>query len=30
MKEYYKNPIETKKSFYNDWLLTGDLRFNGL
>ena len=25
MKEYYKNPIETKKSFHNDWLLTGDL-----
>jgi oxalate---CoA ligase len=25
MKKYYKNPIETKKSFYNDWLLTGDL-----
>ena len=25
MKEYYKNPTETKKSFYNDWLLTGDL-----
>jgi len=25
MKEYYKNPAETKKSFYNDWLLTGDL-----
>jgi acyl-CoA synthetase (AMP-forming)/AMP-acid ligase II len=25
MKEYYKNPDETKKSFYNDWLLTGDL-----
>ena len=25
MKEYYKNPNETKKSFYNDWLLTGDL-----
>ena len=25
MKEYYKNPIETKKSFYNNWLLTGDL-----
>jgi acyl-CoA synthetase (AMP-forming)/AMP-acid ligase II len=25
MKEYYKNPIETKKSFYQDWLLTGDL-----
>jgi acyl-CoA synthetase (AMP-forming)/AMP-acid ligase II len=25
MKEYYKNSEETKKSFYNDWLLTGDL-----
>ena len=25
MKEYYKNPVETKKSFHNDWLLTGDL-----
>ncbi len=25
MNEYYKNPIETKKSFHNDWLLTGDL-----
>jgi acyl-CoA synthetase (AMP-forming)/AMP-acid ligase II len=25
MKEYYKNPIETKKSFYKDWFLTGDL-----
>ena len=25
MKEYYKNPEETKKSFYKDWLLTGDL-----
>ena len=25
MKKYYKNPIETKKSFYNDWFLTGDL-----
>ena len=25
MKEYYKNPEETKKSFHNDWLLTGDL-----
>ncbi|MDA7457082.1 AMP-binding protein [Candidatus Pelagibacter ubique] len=25
MKEYYKNPIETKKSFYKGWFLTGDL-----
>ena len=25
MKEYYKNPIETKKSFFKEWLLTGDL-----
>ena len=25
MKEYYKNAEETKKSFHNDWLLTGDL-----
>ena len=25
MKEYYKNPEETKKSFYKDWFLTGDL-----
>ena len=25
MKEYYKNSEETKKSFHNDWLLTGDL-----
>jgi acyl-CoA synthetase (AMP-forming)/AMP-acid ligase II len=25
MKEYYKNPEETNKSFHNDWLLTGDL-----
>jgi len=25
MKEYYKNPEETKKSFHKDWLLTGDL-----
>ena len=25
MKEYYKNPEETKKSFINDWFLTGDL-----
>ena len=25
MKEYYKNPTETKKSFHDDWLLTGDL-----
>jgi len=25
MKEYYKNPDETKKSFYKDWFLTGDL-----
>ena len=25
MNEYYKNPIETKKSFHDDWLLTGDL-----
>ena len=25
MKEYYKNPIETKKSFYSGWFLTGDL-----
>src|SRR5210317_520980 len=23
--ENFKNPDETKKSFYNDWLLTGDL-----
>jgi len=26
-KEYYKNPEETKKSFYKDWFLTGDLGF---
>ena len=25
MKEYYKNLKETKKSFFNDWFLTGDL-----
>ena len=25
MKEYFKNPHETKKSFYKDWFLTGDL-----
>ena len=25
MKEYYKNPEETKKSFYKDWFLSGDL-----
>ena len=25
MKEYYKNPEETKKSFTDDWFLTGDL-----
>lgn len=25
MKEYYKNPEETKKSFIDDWFLTGDL-----
>ena len=25
MKEYYKNPDETKKSFYNEWFLTGDI-----
>ena len=25
MKEYYKNPEETKKSFIEDWFLTGDL-----
>ena len=25
MKKYYKNPEETKKSFYEDWFLTGDL-----
>ncbi len=25
MKEYYKNEHETKKSFYKDWFLTGDL-----
>ena len=25
MKEYFKNPQETKKSFYKDWFLTGDL-----
>ena len=24
---YYKNPEETKKSFYKDWFLTGDLGF---
>jgi acyl-CoA synthetase (AMP-forming)/AMP-acid ligase II len=27
MKKYYKNPEETKKSFYKDWFLTGDLGF---
>ena len=27
MKEYYKNPKETKKSFYKNWFLTGDLGF---
>ena len=27
MKEYYKNPVETKKNFYEDWFLTGDLGF---
>ena len=27
MKEYYKNLEETKKSFYKDWFLTGDLGF---
>ena len=27
MKKYYKNPEETKKSFYNGWFLTGDLGF---
>ncbi len=27
MKEYYKNPEETKKSFIDDWFLTGDLGF---
>jgi len=26
-KGYYKNPEETKKSFYKDWFLTGDLGF---
>jgi len=25
MRGYYKNPKETKKSFYKDWFLTGDL-----
>jgi sulfoacetaldehyde dehydrogenase len=25
MKEYYKNSEETKKSFYKNWFLTGDL-----
>ena len=25
LKEYYKNPEETKKSFTDDWFLTGDL-----
>ena len=25
MKEYYKNPEETKKSFYKNWFFTGDL-----
>jgi len=25
MNEYYKNPEETKKSFIDDWFLTGDL-----
>ena len=25
MKKYYKDPEETKKSFYSDWFLTGDL-----
>jgi len=25
MKEYYKNKEETKKSFYKNWFLTGDL-----
>jgi len=27
MKGYYKNLEETKKSFYKDWFLTGDLGF---
>ena len=27
MKEYYKNPKETKKCFIDDWFLTGDLGF---
>ena len=27
MKEYYKNPEETKKSFNKDWFLTGDLGY---
>ena len=27
MKEYYKNPEETKKCFIDDWFLTGDLGF---
>ncbi len=25
MKEYYKNPEETKNSFYKNWFFTGDL-----
>ena len=27
MKEYYKNPEETKKCFIDGWFLTGDLGF---
>ena len=27
MKSYYKNELETKKSFFNEWFLTGDLGF---
>ena len=27
MTKYYKNPIETKKSFFKKWFLTGDLGF---
>ena len=27
MKGYWNNPEETKKSFYDDWFLTGDLGY---